>query len=74
MTPPDWRRLARCAETDPEAFYPEKGHSVRAAKEVCIACEVRVQCLEYALETGDRFGVWGGLSWPQRRRLLREAA
>ena len=67
-----WRDLGRCAETDPETFFPDKGHSVRPAKEICIACEVRVQCLAYALETRQEFGVWGGLSWPQRLRLLRQ--
>ena len=71
----DWRDQARCAETDPEAFFPEKGGTTRHAKEVCFACEVRVRCLEYALAHPElRYGVWGGLSWPQRRRLLKEAA
>jgi WhiB family redox-sensing transcriptional regulator len=63
-----WRDLARCAETDPEVFFPDKGKSTRDAKKVCFACEVRAECLAFALETGQRFGVWGGLSYPQRRR------
>jgi WhiB family redox-sensing transcriptional regulator len=66
---PDWRDMALCAETDPEEFFPEKGGSVRAAKKVCRGCEVRIQCLEYALENDERHGIWGGLSERERRRV-----
>jgi WhiB family redox-sensing transcriptional regulator len=69
-----WRDGALCAETDPEAFFPEKGGSVRAAKRVCGACDVRAECLEYALEHDERFGIWGGTSERERRRLKRVAA
>lgn len=69
---PDWRDLARCAETDPEAFYPEKGGSSREAKAVCRACEVRTECLAYALEHDEKFGIWGGLSEHERRPLRRD--
>jgi WhiB family redox-sensing transcriptional regulator len=60
-----------CAQTDPEAFYPERGYGTRAAKAVCAACPVRPECLAYALERGERFGVWGGMSERERRRLLK---
>lgn len=66
-----WREHALCAETDPEAFFPEKGGSTREAKRVCAACEVRAECLEYALSQDERFGIWGGLSERERRRLRR---
>lgn len=65
---------ARCAEVGGDTHYPDKGDSTKAAKKVCFACEVRLECLEYALETRQRFGVWGGLSERQRRQLGREAA
>jgi WhiB family redox-sensing transcriptional regulator len=64
-----WRQDALCAETDPEAFFPEKGGSTREAKRVCVGCPVRLQCLEYALDNDERFGIWGGLSERERRRL-----
>jgi WhiB family redox-sensing transcriptional regulator len=64
-----WRQEALCAETDPEAFFPEKGGSTRDAKRVCTGCAVRVECLEYALSSDERFGIWGGLSERERRRL-----
>ena len=66
---PAWHDLARCAETDPEMFFPEKGESVRPAKRVCAGCEVRAECLQDALDRGERFGVWGGLSERERRTL-----
>jgi WhiB family redox-sensing transcriptional regulator len=69
-----WQDRALCAETDPEAFFPEKGESVVPAKGVCRSCPVRPQCLKSALENGERFGVWGGLSERERRRLNLEAA
>ncbi|NBO45627.1 MAG: WhiB family transcriptional regulator [Actinobacteria bacterium] len=68
-----WQSEALCAQTDPEAFFPEKGGSTREAKRVCSACSVRVECLEYALATDERFGIWGGLSERERRRLKKQA-
>ncbi|MGY1605279.1 WhiB family transcriptional regulator [Geodermatophilus sp. SYSU D00815] len=64
-----WRLDALCAETDPEAFFPEKGGSTREAKRVCAGCPVRLQCLEFALGNDERFGIWGGLSERERRRI-----
>jgi|tagenome__1003787_1003787.scaffolds.fasta_scaffold19193427_1 WhiB family redox-sensing transcriptional regulator len=66
-----WQDRALCAETDPEAFFPEKGGSTREAKKICTGCEVRAECLEYALANDERFGIWGGLSERERRRLRR---
>ena len=68
-----WQESALCAETDPEAFFPEKGGSTREAKKICTGCEVRAECLEYALANDERFGIWGGLSERERRRLRRRA-
>lgn len=67
----DWARDALCAEIDPELFYPDKGGTSRPAKEVCSACSVTAECLAYALEVDDRYGVWGGLTVLERRRLRR---
>ena len=66
-----WQERALCAQTDPEAFFPEKGGSTREAKRICAGCEVRAECLEYALAFDERFGIWGGLSERERRRLKR---
>ena len=68
-----WQEQALCAQTDPEAFFPEKGGSTREAKRICIGCEVKGDCLEYALGQDERFGIWGGLSERERRRLKRAA-
>lgn len=66
-----WQERALCAQTDPEAFFPEKGGSTREAKRICLGCEVKDACLEYALANDERFGIWGGLSERERRRLKR---
>ncbi len=68
-----WQERALCSQTDPEAFFPEKGGSTREAKRICTGCEVRDECLEYALAHDERFGIWGGLSERERRRLKRSA-
>jgi WhiB family redox-sensing transcriptional regulator len=68
-----WQQQALCAQTDPEAFFPEKGGSTREAKRICVGCEVKAECLEYALGQDERFGIWGGLSERERRRLKRMA-
>lgn len=69
-----WQADALCAQTDPEAFFPEKGGSTRDAKKVCSACTVRSECLEYALKNDERFGIWGGMSERERRRLRKKSS
>jgi WhiB family redox-sensing transcriptional regulator len=69
----EWQERALCAQTDPEAFFPEKGGSTREAKRICQGCEVRSECLEYALAHDERFGIWGGLSERERRKLKKRA-
>lgn len=66
-----WMDSALCSQTDPESFFPDKGGSVREAKAICRACDVRAECLEYALDNEERFGIWGGMSERDRRKLLR---
>ena len=68
-----WQERGLCAQTDPEAFFPEKGGSTREAKKVCLTCDVRQDCLEYALANDERFGIWGGLSERERRKLKKKA-
>jgi len=67
----DWRLLGTCRQVDPELWYPDKGASVKDPKRVCRSCPVRDQCLEYAMDHDERYGVWGGLSERERRRLRR---
>ena len=69
-----WQSEALCAQTDPEAFFPEKGGSTRDAKRVCGVCPVREECLQYAMDNDERFGIWGGLSERERRRLRKQAS
>ncbi|WP_432008670.1 WhiB family transcriptional regulator [Streptomyces bacillaris] len=67
-----WRDSALCAQTDPEAYYPEVGGSAVPAKRTCMACPVTTECREYALATGQRWGVWGGLTQKELRRLINQ--
>ena len=69
-----WQDKALCAQVDPEIFFPEKGGSVRDPKRICGMCDVRAECLDYALTHGEAFGIWGGFSERERRRLKREPA
>lgn len=69
-----WQNLANCLGVDPDLFFPERGASTKEAKAVCRACVVREDCLEYALENSEKFGIWGGLSERERRRLRRARA
>ncbi|MCC6436393.1 MAG: WhiB family transcriptional regulator [Acidimicrobiales bacterium] len=69
-----WQRFANCLGVDPDLFFPERGASTREAKEVCRACVVRADCLEYAIVNGEKFGIWGGLSERERRRIRRARA
>ncbi len=69
-----WQERANCLGVDPDLFFPERGASTREAKSVCRGCEVRFECLEYALSHGEKFGIWGGLSERERRRVRRERA
>lgn len=69
-----WQDEANCLGVDPDLFFPERGASTREAKEVCKGCVVRGECLEYALANGEKFGIWGGLSERERRRLRRQRA
>lgn len=72
----DWVHRAKCREVDPELFFPigstgPAAAQVESAKSVCVVCPVRLECLEWALATGQDAGVWGGLSEEERRALKR---
>lgn len=74
-----WRNQATCRDTDPELFFPvgTTGQAllqIAKAKSVCCECPVKVECLEFALETNQDTGIWGGTSEEERRQIRREAA
>lgn len=74
LIPDAWREAAQCARTDPEVFYPEKGHSPKAAKRICANCAVISECLTHAISTNERYGVWGGLTETERRVITRQVS
>lgn len=67
-----WQDYANCRGGDADLFFPERGASTRRAKAICNACEVKLECLEYAIVNGEKFGIWGGMSERERRRVRRE--
>jgi WhiB family redox-sensing transcriptional regulator len=69
-----WQDLANCRGADPDLFFPERGASTRTAKSICRECTVRDECLEFAIVSSEKFGIWGGLSERERRRIRRERA
>ena len=69
---PEWTRRALCAEVDPNIFFPEIGENVSVVKKICKACDVREECLKFSLDNDERFGIWGGLSEINRRKLRAE--
>ncbi|MBI5088429.1 MAG: WhiB family transcriptional regulator [Actinobacteria bacterium] len=74
-----WRNRAVCKDTDPDLFFPvgTTGQAlvqIDRAKEVCGTCPVKSECLDYALETNQDSGIWGGLDEEQRRNIRRQAA
>ena len=74
----DWRRRAACRLMPADMFFPvgTSGmaiEEVAAAKRVCFGCEVRTECLGFALETRQEFGVWGGVDEEERKEILRRA-
>lgn len=64
-----WREEALCTEFDPELFSPEKGESSANAKRICGMCDVRQQCLDYAVRTFQMDGIWGGVGPKTRERI-----
>lgn len=67
-----WHDRANCKGANADLFFPERGASTRSAKAICRECQVRGECLEFALRSGEKFGIWGGLSERERRRVRRE--
>ena len=68
----DWMDRGNCLGVDPDLFFPGRGEDQGPAKGVCRGCDVREECLEYALSNGEKWGIWGGKSERERRRIRRQ--
>ena len=74
LTITDWRELAMCRGSEPNLFFPIGStgpalDQIEGAKGICFQCSVKEECLNYALETNQEAGVWGGYAEDERRRL-----
>ncbi len=67
-----WVVFAACRDSDPKIFFPTTREEVRQALSVCGSCPVRPECLDYAFEADERFGIWGGLEEKERRKVVRQ--
>lgn len=67
----EWIEQAICRGVDPELFFPARGSPTKEAKALCKGCVVREECLDYALAHNERWGIWGGTTEKERRRLRR---
>ena len=65
----NWARRAMCLDLDTESFYPQRGESTVVIKMICKSCPVVKPCLEYAMRNMEKFGIWGGTSERERRRM-----
>ncbi len=69
-----WMAYGNCVDKSPDIFFPSDGVGVEKARKICRECMVQTDCLAYALDNEIKYGMWGGHSERQRRRLLRQAA
>ena len=69
-----WAVFAACKDKDPDTFFPLSQEGERKAIRICQGCSVQMECLEFALETNARFGIWGGQNEKERKTLLRQIA
>jgi len=67
-----WQDRANCRGADPDLFFPERGASTRTAKGICRDCQVRAECLEFAIVSSEKFGIWGMMSERERRKIRKE--
>jgi WhiB family redox-sensing transcriptional regulator len=67
-----WQDFANCRGANPDLFFPERGASTRTAKQICRECTVRDECLEFAIVSSEKFGIWGALSERERRKIRKE--
>lgn len=74
IPPEPWMDGASCRSTEPDLFFPEGNGQPDAAKRICNGCDVRLQCLAYALRNDEKHGIWGGTTGQQRARMRKVAA
>ena len=67
-----WREKALCQSIDPEVFFDDESSATSEAKTICAVCVTSQQCLRYALDNNEQYGVWGGFTAAERRMIRRE--
>jgi WhiB family redox-sensing transcriptional regulator len=70
--PGTWQQDAACHDADPDLFFATDEERQSAALALCAACPVRTECLEHALENREPYGIWGGTTEHERKRIARQ--
>lgn len=68
--PPEWHERGQCRKENADLFFPDRCADATAAKVACAVCPVLAECRDWALSTGEPFGVWGGMTEKERQRYL----
>jgi len=74
MSQVEWMQDALCAQVDNDLFFPQTGQNSSTALSICKKCDVKIECLNYALSFEIITGIWGGTTERQRRQIKRLAA
>lgn len=74
MDKAEWMADANCLGLDPDIFFPARGEVAAQVKTICRECDVQSECLAYALNNGEKHGIWGGMSERDRRKIRRTRA
>ena len=69
-----WAAYAACRNADPDVFFPGSESEAEDALRICRGCPVIEECRDWALDMRIRYGVWGGMTERDRRRVLRRSA
>ena len=71
---PTWRDAAACLSADPDLFFPPQGGATNGAeaKQICGGCPVQAECLDYAVTTAQKYGIWGGTNERERREIRKQ--
>lgn len=65
-----WRKEGLCLDADPDLFFPDQGVPNKEGRAICEACPVQTECLSFAIENGERHGIWGGLTQDERADMV----
>lgn len=70
--PAGWQERSLCRQTDPDMFFFDHGREAANAKRICASCPVQAECLQDAVARNEEWGIWGGMTGPERRKIAKQ--